>query len=113
MKLLLEWRAVLMMAWSARLIAIAAMLDGVAPPFPYLQDTLAEPEKPFWQSPAFIATTDTGGLVTTAVANVGTIPWQNLVVLVAAAFLGLVGYRVYDWIWDRRKQDANAEAIKS
>lgn len=74
---------------------------------------LGEPEKPFWQSPAFIATTGTGGLVTTAVANVGTIPWQNLVVLVAAAFVGLVGYLVYDRIQDRRKQDAKAEAIKS
>lgn len=74
---------------------------------------LGEPERPFWQSPAFIATTGTGGLVTTAVANVGTIPWQNLVVLVAAAFLGLVGYLVYDHVQSRKKQDATAEAIKS
>ncbi len=74
---------------------------------------LGEPEKPFWQSPAFIATTGTGGLVTTAVANVGTIPWQNLVVLVGAAFIGLVGYLIYDHIQDRKKQSAKAEAIKS
>jgi putative chitinase len=74
---------------------------------------LGEPNKPFWQSRSFLATTGTGGLVTTAVANVGTIPWQNLVILVGAAFIGLAGYIVYNRFQDAKKQDAKAEAIKS
>lgn len=47
MKLLPEWRAVLVRAWSARLIAIAVLLDGLSTAFPYLQDTLGVPSGTF------------------------------------------------------------------
>lgn len=43
MNLLPEWRAVLVKAWSVRLIAIAVVLDGLSTAFPYLQDALGVP----------------------------------------------------------------------
>lgn len=43
MKLLPEWRAVLVRVWSVRLIAIAVVLDGLSTAFPYLQEALGLP----------------------------------------------------------------------
>ncbi|MCX8282492.1 peptidoglycan-binding protein [Phyllobacterium sp. 0TCS1.6C] len=74
---------------------------------------LGNPEKPFWKSKEFVATTLTGGGLTGAVSAVGTIPWQNLIVLLVAAFLGLMGFLAWSHIRDRHKQDQKAEAIKS
>ncbi|WP_441918210.1 DUF7940 domain-containing protein [Phyllobacterium sp. TAF24] len=47
MKLLPEWRAVLVRIWSIRLIAIAVVLDGLSTAFPYLQDTFGLPTGTF------------------------------------------------------------------
>ena len=47
MKLLPEWRAVLVRVWSVRLIAIAVVLDGLSTAFPYLQDTFGLPTGTF------------------------------------------------------------------
>lgn len=74
---------------------------------------LGNPEKPFWKSKEFIATTLTGGGLTGAVSAVGTIPWQNLIILLVAAFLGLMGFLAWSHIRDRHKQEQKAEAIKS
>lgn len=43
MKFLNDWKTVLLKAWSVKLIAIAAVLDGLATAFPYLQDVLGVP----------------------------------------------------------------------
>lgn len=74
---------------------------------------LGNPEKPFWQSKEFVATAITGGGVTTTISAVGTIPWQNLIILIGAAFLGLITFLAWSRLQDRKKQDAKAEAIKS
>ncbi len=74
---------------------------------------LGNPEKPWYQSKSLAALGVTGTTVTTAVANVGTIPWQNLIVLVVAAFIGLGAFMVWSRIQDRKKQAEKAEAIKS
>jgi putative chitinase len=74
---------------------------------------LGNPEKPFWKSKEFIATTLTGGGLTGAVSAVGTIPWQNLIILLVAAFLALMGFLAWSHIRDRHKQEQKAEAIKS
>lgn len=41
--LLSNWRTVLAKAWSVKLIAAAATLDGLSIAFPYLQETLGLP----------------------------------------------------------------------
>lgn len=41
--LLSNWRTVLAKAWSVKLIAAAAALDGLSIAFPYLQETLGLP----------------------------------------------------------------------
>lgn len=43
MTFLNDWKTVLLKAWSVKLIAIAAVLDGLATAFPYLQDVLGVP----------------------------------------------------------------------
>lgn len=74
---------------------------------------LGNPDKPFWQSKEFVATAITGGGVTTTISAVGTVPWQNLIILIGAAFLGLIAFLAWSRFQDRKKQDAKAEAIKS
>ncbi|NTS30654.1 glycoside hydrolase family 19 protein [Phyllobacterium sp. BT25] len=74
---------------------------------------LGNPDKPWYQSKSLAALGVTGTTVTTAVASVGTIPWQNLIVLVVAAFVALGAFMIWSRIQDRKKQAEKAEALKS
>jgi len=74
---------------------------------------LGDPEKPFWKSQEFISTALTGGGVTGVVSAFGTLPWQNLVILLGAAFIGLLGFLAWNHIRNRQNQEKKAEAIKS
>lgn len=72
--------------------------------------TPASLDKPWWQSKEVIAPIVTGGGLTggaTLMESFGRVPWQNMLVLVGVAIVGLVAYQLYS----RRKDQKSVGVV--